>query len=82
VGTFPFRFDCAAQNLSVMITPNGSTRFQEFQGPVCVDGLVPRCSYSRCGNGANVAFDIRPSSCWNCRISIMATANGTRPYRW
>jgi hypothetical protein len=34
--TFPSRSGCGAPNFSVMITPNGSTQFQEYQGPVCV----------------------------------------------
>jgi hypothetical protein len=34
--TFPSRSGCLPPNFSVMITPNGSTRFQEYQGRVCV----------------------------------------------
>jgi hypothetical protein len=42
LGTPPFRFDCASQNLSIIVTKKRSTRFYEIQGPVCVDGLVLR----------------------------------------
>jgi hypothetical protein len=36
---------CAPQNFSIIVTKKRSTRFYEIQGPVCVDGLVPRRSF-------------------------------------
>jgi len=44
LGTPPFRFDCAPENFSIIVTKKRSMRFYEIQGPVCVDGLVLRFS--------------------------------------
>jgi hypothetical protein len=44
LGTPPFRSVCASQNFTIIVTKKRSTRFYEIQGPVCVDGLVLKCS--------------------------------------
>ena len=41
MGAAPFCFDCQSPTLSVMVTKKRSTLFDEIQGPMCVDGLVP-----------------------------------------